>query len=310
MRQVFAQCRAIAAVDAPVLLRGESGTGKELVARAIHAESTRCDAPFIAINCAGIPPGLLETELFGHASGAFTGAASARAGLFAAAAGGTLLLDEVGEMPLEMQAKLLRVLDGGQLRRVGETHERDIDVRIISATHRDLAAEITAGRFRVDLYYRLETFTLGIPPLRERPEDIRLLTRHFIRQFATRLGRPVTGMTTAALSRLLVYPFPGNVRELSNVIEQAVALCRRARIDIDDLPERLRDPEPGDSTATMPPHSALHDPDDLPTLEELDHRYIHYVLARHNGNKQRTAATLGIGRRTLYRYLARKPVDD
>ncbi len=302
MRDLFGQIRRIAGAGGAVLLKGESGVGKELVARAIHAESPRRDGPFVAINCAGIPSGLLESELFGHVEGAFTDARRTRAGLFAEAEGGTLLLDEIGEMPVEMQARLLRVLEGGRIRPVGANEERIVDVRVIAATHRDLEAMVADGAFRADLFFRLETFVLRIPPLRERPEDIRPLALRFIAGFAAQTGKTLKGLTPAALARLQCCPFPGNVRELANAMEHAVALCRRPRIDVSDLPERLRGQEAGDGE-TRPTLPALFDEQALPTLRELDRRYVHYVLARHGGNKLRAAETLGIGRRTLYRYL-------
>lgn len=302
IRRLFAQLRRIADAGGPVLLLGESGVGKELVARAIHAEGGRRDGPFVALNCAGIPPGLLESELFGHAAGAFTGAQEARAGLFAEATGGSLLLDEIGDMPIEMQAKLLRLLEGGQVRPVGDNQERSFDVRIIAATNRDLEQDIEQGRFRSDLYYRLETFSIRIPPLRERPDDIRPLALHFIRQYAGDRNRDIKGITPAALARLHEYPFPGNVRELANAIEHGVALSRHAKLDVMDLPERIRDHHAGPAS-TVSPLPALFENDRLPTLKEVEQHYIRHVLARLGGNKQRTAERLGIGRRTLYRYL-------
>ncbi len=303
MRELFGQIRRIANAAGAVLLKGESGSGKERVARAIHAESPRRDGPFVAINCAGIPPDLLESELFGHVEGAFTDARRTHAGLFAEAGGGSLLLDEIGEMPAGMQARLLRALEDGQIRPVGATGERAVDVRVIAATHRDLEAMVADGAFREDLFFRLETFVLDVPPLRARPEDIRPLALRFIAGFAAQSGRPLKGLTPAALARLQCYPFPGNVRELANAMEHAVALCRRPRIDVSDLPDRIRAYEGGARAQPAPPLPALFEEQALPTLRELDRRYVHYVLARHGGNKLRAAETLGIGRRTLYRYL-------
>jgi len=296
--------RHIARASGPVLIVGESGTGKELVARAIHKESERSDAAFIAVNCAGIPSELLESELFGHAAGAFTGANKARKGLFAEADGGTLFLDEIGEMPLEMQAKLLRILQDGRIRPVGTNRELTLDVRVITATNRTLEDDVQEQRFREDLYYRLETFMVRVPPLRERGDDIELLTAHFINLYSTRLQKNLHGITPAALERLRSYAFPGNVRELSNAIERAVTFCQNEQLDVHDLPERLRN-----APAQPPRQSAtalldnLVGQGELPPLQEIERRYIDYVLDRLDGNKRRAAELLGIGRRTLYRRL-------
>jgi DNA-binding NtrC family response regulator len=302
MRQLFEQIRRIAHADGPVLLGGESGVGKELVARAIHAESERRDGPFVAINCAGIPAELLESELFGHKAGAFTGAQRARRGLFAEATGGTLLLDEIGEMPLQMQSKLLRTLQEGSIRPVGENREQPIDVRIIAASNRDLEQEVDNEAFRADLFYRLETFSLEIPPLRQRGDDIDLLTAHYIARFGTTRPEPVTGISTQALNLLHRYPFPGNVRELGNAIERACAFARSGQIESEDLPGRIRrqQGEPATRSALL---ESLLDEDELLSLRQLEQRYVRHVLKRYDGNKRQTALTLGIGRRTLYRYL-------
>ncbi len=296
--------RQIARASGPVLIMGESGTGKELVARAIHKESDRADAPFIAVNCAGIPPDLLESELFGHAAGAFTGAHKARKGLFAEAEGGTLLLDEIGEMPLGMQAKLLRILQDGMIRPVGANREVELNVRIVTATNRTLEDDVRDQRFREDLYYRLETFLLRIPPLRERGDDIELLAAHFINRYSARLQKNLDGITPAALDRIRYYSYPGNVRELSNIIERAVTFCQNNMLDIENLPDRLRAGSGiKQSLDELSPAGSLLEGDELPTLEELDNRYIQYVLQRLDGNKRRAAELLGIGRRTLYRRL-------
>jgi DNA-binding NtrC family response regulator len=301
MRRLFTTIRQIARAAGPVLITGESGVGKELVARAVHGESERANAPFVAVNCAGIPAELLESELFGHTAGAFTGAVRARRGLFAEADSGTLLLDEVGEMPIPMQAKLLRVLQDGRVRPVGANREETIDVRVVAATNRDLQREVAARRFREDLFYRLETFALHVPPLRERGEDLELLTAHFIERFSARLGHDISGITDVALQRLKRYPFPGNVRELANAVERAVTFCQEREIDLSHLPARLRDTVPAGSTDTLPP--GVLGRDELPDLEEVERRYIEVVLERVGGNKRRAAEILGIGRRTLYRRL-------
>jgi DNA-binding NtrC family response regulator len=212
MKRLFDTVRMVARADGTVLISGESGTGKELVACAIHGESTRSKGKFVAVNCAGIPPDLLESELFGHAAGAFTGAQRARVGLFNEADNGILLLDEISEMPMEMQAKLLRVLQDGRVRPVGANQEQQLDVRVIAATNRNLEEAVRQGRFRQDLYFRLDTFSIKVPPLRERSEDIELLTAHFINTFNLRMQRNVRGINTEALARLNTHPFPGNVR--------------------------------------------------------------------------------------------------
>lgn len=301
MRQLFEQVRRIARAQGPALILGESGVGKELVARALHRQSDRCDGPFIAMNCAGIPAELLESELFGHSAGAFTGAQRSRKGLFAEAEGGTLLLDELGEMPSQMQSKLLRILQDGSLRPVGEDRERAIDVRIVAATNRDLETEVADGRFRADLFYRLETFSLEVPPLRERGDDIDLLTAHFLSHHASQAGVPVRGIDTEAMERLRRYSFPGNVRELSNAIERAVAFCRHESLELGDLPARIRGHEQPAQAGPM--ENPLFDPQRPPPLRIVERRYVEHMLKHTGNNKQKAARLLGIGRRTLYRYL-------
>ena len=314
MQELFQQIRQVSLGAGPVLIGGESGVGKELVARAIHDESDRAAGPFQAINCAGIPTELLESEFFGHAAGAFTGAKQARKGLFAEAHGGTLLLDEIGEMPMALQAKLLRVLEEGEIRPVGSNHEVSVDVRILAATNRDLLAEVEAGRFREDLYYRLETFILRIPPLRERGEDLDLLVARLLNQFCLQMNRDVRGVSESALERLRAYPFPGNVRELRNVMERAVAFCQGRTLEIRDLPSKIRDwraPHASSASGDIQGPETLGDAIPVSTqdngillpLVDIENRYIAYVLKQVDGNKRRAAALLGIGRRTLYRRL-------
>jgi len=303
MRQLFEQIRRAARGNGSVLISGESGTGKELVARALHAESDRRDGPFLAVNCAGIPPELLESELFGHSAGAFTGAQRARKGLFAEAEGGTLLLDEIGEMPAAMQSKLLRILQDGHMRPVGENRERQVNVRIVAATNRDLEAGIEEGYFRADLFYRLETFAFEVSPLRLRGDDIDLLCAHFVARFGAVADERVRGITPAALARLRAYSFPGNVRELSNAIERAVVFARNGEIEVDDLPERIRRHSAPPLAAGEPTFGGLLGDGETPPLREIELRYVRYVLERLGGNKRRAAELLGIGRRTLYRYL-------
>ena len=301
MLGLYEQVRQVARAGGSVLVCGESGVGKELITRALHAESDRGGGPLIPVNCAGIPSELLESELFGHASGAFTGAQHARRGLFAEAHGGTLLLDEIAELAPEMQAKLLRVLQDGQVRPLGANLERQVDVRVVAATNRDLEREVTRGRFREDLFFRLATFTLHVPPLRERGEDLQRLAEHFARRFSVAIGRSPLGLSAAALSLLSGYPFPGNVRELANLIERAVTFCAGEQIVPSDLPETLHACGagiPGNGVREGATRSAA-----MPTLRQMQLRYVRYVLDQVDGNKRRAAEVLGIGRRTLYRYL-------
>jgi len=303
MRQLFTQIQQVAQADAPVLITGESGVGKELVARALHRESARSQGPFVAINCGGIAPNLLESELFGHSAGAFTGASKARRGLFASAHGGTLMLDEIGEMPLEMQSSLLRTLEDGRVRPVGSNTEQALDVRIIAATNRDLPEEVAEGRFREDLYYRLETFALEVPPLRQRGDDLERLIAHLIHQFNQRRQQPVDGLTNEALALLKAYSFPGNVRELANIMERAITFCTASHIGPDQLPARVREnrqPAPAQASHTWHAPSASGQ---LQPLEAIERSYIRYVLDQVDGNKRRAAEILNIGRRTLYRWL-------
>ncbi len=292
MRRALDLARRVAAVDSTVVITGESGVGKEVVARFIHQESARASGPFIAINCGAVPEGLLESELFGHVRGAFTGATDDRAGLFEAARGGTLLLDEVGDVPPAMQVKLLRVLQEREVRRVGENKTRPIDVRVIAATHRDLLAESAAGRFRQDLYYRLRVVEVMVPPLRERRDDILPLARAFLVEAAARLRRKVSGFTSSVADHILSHSWPGNVRELQNAIEHAVVLAQGPRIDLDDLP---RDPRVDGL--------AFHVGGEIRPLAEIERSYVLAALAASNGNKAQAAARLGIGTATLFRKL-------
>jgi two-component system, NtrC family, response regulator AtoC len=305
MRDLFGRIARIAGADGPALVVGESGTGKELVARAIHGESLRADRAFVAVNCAGIPEHLLESEFFGHTEGAFTGARRSRRGLFEEAAGGTLMLDEIGEMPPGLQAKLLRVLQDGRVRPVGSNREREVDVRIVASTNRDLQEDVRSGRFREDLYFRLETYTLTVPPLRERGDDRDLLLAHFLAVHALRAGKEIDGFSPAAMRRLQRYPFPGNVRELKNVVERAVTFATGRVVEETALPDRVRSAQvaPVVDRAALPASALLEGDDMLPPLREVERRYIRYVLDRVDGNKRRAAALLGIARRTLYRRL-------
>ncbi len=310
MLQMFDLIRRIAAADGSVLITGESGTGKELVARALHAESDRAQGPFVALNCAGIPEALLESELLGHVAGAFSGAKGARRGLFTEAHGGTLFLDEIAEMPVAMQSKLLRLLQDGRVRPVGANEEIETDVRIVAATHQDLQAHMADGRFREDLYYRLETFRIEIPPLRERGDDIEYLALQFLRQQALARDQPERRLSPEALRALVRYPFPGNVRELASLIERAATLATGEVIETRDLPERVfaiggedAGVATGGAGAGVLALAGVGDDTQWPTLEERERDYIRRVLEHVDGNKQRAARILGIGRKTLYRKL-------
>ena len=297
IRNTLALVRRVAASDATVLVTGESGTGKELVARAIHKLSPRHDQPFVAINCAAMPAPLLESELFGHVKGAFTDAKQSRAGLFAQASGGTLFLDEIGEMPVEMQVKLLRVLQERVVRPVGGDHEVAVDARIIAATNRDLEAEVEEKRFRQDLFYRINVVSIPVPPLRARTTDILPLAQYFLNRIAGRSGKAVIGISEPAARLLLGYDWPGNVRELENCIERAVALCRLDQITVDDLPAKLQ------SYAESQIVISTSSPNELVTLDEMKRRYARQVLQLVGGNKAQAARMLGIDRRSLYRRL-------
>ncbi|MEX2572584.1 MAG: sigma-54 dependent transcriptional regulator [Gemmatimonadota bacterium] len=302
MRALFDQVRSVARAKGPALIVGESGVGKEMVARAIHRESARSRRPFVAVNAAGIPGELLESEIFGHESGAFTGATRARKGLFEEADGGTIFLDEIGEMPAALQAKLLRVLQDGMVRPVGANRERRVDVRIVTATNRNMERAVEDGSFREDLYFRLETFLLRVPPLRERVDDLELLTARFLKLYAGQMDREIGGLSPRAVERLKRYGFPGNVRELQSAIERAVAFCSGSTIRVEDLPGRIR--KDGKVTAgDWGPLESLLGGTALPTAAELEAQYIRYVLGRVEGNKRQASKLLGISRRTLYRRL-------
>jgi two-component system response regulator HydG len=287
MQAVLEQVRAVADSDASVLLLGESGTGKELVARALHWSSGRRAEPFVPVNCAAVPEGLLESELFGHEKGAFTGADRKRAGLFAAAHGGTLFLDEVGDLALATQAKLLRAIQDKAVRPVGGSEDIQLDLRLVTATNRDLAAQVQDGRFREDLYYRLAVIPLRLPALRERPEDTPLLAEHFLQDAAGRLGKRLAGFTPEALAWMQEHRWPGNVRELENVVERAAVLAAGPTVSLADLRTEF---------AVAPAAVSLR-----PTLEELEREYIRRVLDEVHGDKQAAAKILGVSVRTLQR---------
>jgi two-component system response regulator HydG len=296
MTEVLEVVTQIGDSAASVLLSGESGTGKELIARALHFRSRRQQAPFVPVNCAAIPDNLLESELFGHVKGAFTDARQAKAGLFQAARGGTLFLDEIGEMPLLLQAKLLRVIEDKRVRPVGSTEESPVDVRIVSATNTDLEEAIKTGKFRADLYYRLATVTLVLPPLRERPEDILPLVKHFLARASAEAGRSTPEIGADAISCLTYYQWPGNIRELQNVISRAVILCRNDRITRSDLPAKVAGGEAPLVTVDDAVNRRL-------TMDQLEREYARAILAAVGGNKSEAATVLGIDRKTLYRKL-------
>jgi two-component system, NtrC family, response regulator AtoC len=299
MREVLDLVERVAPSDTNVLLTGESGTGKEMISRAIHESGRRAKGPFVAINCAAMPEALLESELFGHVKGAFTDARSTEPGLFVAAQGGTLFLDEIGEMPLPVQPKLLRVLQERRVRAVGATAERAVDVRVIAATNRDLETAMEEGRFREDLYYRINVLKIALPPLRARVSDILPLAMSFVGESARRMSKNVTRIGPPAAERLLAYPWPGNVRELQNSMEHAVALANLEEIGLNDLPEKIRGYR---STHVL---LAAEDASELVTLEEVERRYIARVLEAVQSNKSAAARVLGIDRKRLYRFMER-----
>jgi two-component system response regulator HydG len=297
MRHVYELIESVKALDSAVLITGESGTGKELVAREIHERGRTQAGPFVAINCAAIPEALLESELFGHARGAFPDARSDRDGLFLAAGEGTILLDEIGDMPLGLQGKLLRALQEKTVRPVGGTEERAFKARVITSTNRDLEALIEKERLRADLYYRINVLHIEIPPLRARGGDILLLAQTFLAEIAIRNGKSIAGFTARAADQMLAYDWPGNVRELHNCIERSVALTRTERVDLENLPQKVRDYRSAHVLV------AGDDPSELVPLDDVERRYILRVVEACRGNKSRAARVLGIGRKTLYRRL-------
>jgi DNA-binding NtrC family response regulator len=292
MVQVFQLARKLASVQTTVLILGETGVGKEVIAEQIHRWSARAQGPFVRLNCASLPETLLESELFGHERGAFTGADRRKIGYLEGAQGGTLFLDEIGELPLAVQVKLLNVLENREVRRLGGTQEHPIDVRVISATHRDLQSEVASGRFREDLYYRLSAFTLHVPPLRERQAEIALIAEMFARESARRAGRPAPSIDPTAIAALQRHPWPGNVRELRNAMEHAVVLADRGRIGAEHLPESVRRREA--PLASSPHASTVKD-----KLADLERRSIEEALAAEGGNQTRAARRLGMSRRAL-----------
>jgi two-component system response regulator HydG len=310
MRRILDTVRSVAPSNLAVLITGESGTGKELIASAIHKNSLRAAKKFVAFNCAGQAESLLEDQLFGHVRGAFTGAERDREGVFEYAHGGTLFLDEIGDMPLSMQAKLLRVLETGDLVRLGSNESRKVDVRFVSATNRNLQQMITEGRFREDLFFRIKGASVHLPPLRERREDIPRIVRHAIARYAVQLGRPVPDITDAAMLRLTAYTWPGNVRQLLNVVQNMTVLAGTDTIDVRHIPSDIAVADEDvdaelDGQAGTPGGNSGNSTGSLAgtPLEQLEKRAIRETLRLTNGNREQTAKLLGIGERTLYRKL-------
>jgi len=302
MREVFGLLEQAAGLDITVLLGGETGTGKELAARAVHYHSARKERRFVPVNCGALPPDLVESELFGHARGSFTGATGDKAGLFAEADGGTLFLDEIGELPLPVQVKLNRALQEREIRRVGDNRTVQIDVRVIAATHRDLKEEARAGRFREDLFYRLHVFPVRLPPLRERKEDIPLLAAHFLEKHARAFRREVEGLEPDALRALTGYPWPGNVRELENAVERAVAVARGKRVTLKDLPPEVKGLQEGSLPAEELAKMPFRDAVDL-ARERISRDYLVALLREFEGNVTQAAERAGLKRESLHRLL-------
>src|SRR5690349_14089545 len=315
MRRVFRLVAKVAPTDSTVLLLGESGTGKELVARSLHLQSRRAQGPFVAVNVGALPESLMESELFGYQRGAFTGANTDRRGLVEEADGGTLFLDEIGDMPIATQVKLLRTLESSEVRRLGDSVSRVVDIRVIAATHHDLLADVAAGRFRSDLYYRLNVVQIELPPLRERREDIGLLASYFLDRLARRWGRPPLHFSPEAMAALERYDYPGNVRELENAIEHAAAIAESDVIGLAELPTSILAPRQlplvaGSSAPATPSAdgAALAPADDADarlgwSLADVEKEHIRRVLDRHRGNATSAARQLGISRTTLWRKL-------
>jgi len=305
IKELYDRIAMVAATDVTVAIFGESGTGKELVARTIHNSSPRHDAPFVVVNCAAIPEQLLEDELFGHVRGAFTDASRDREGLLAAAHTGTLFLDEIGELPLPLQAKLLRVLQSQEFRRIGDDQDRRVDVRIITATNRDLDQLVAHGGFRQDLYYRINVFPMHLPPLRERPEDIALLVHHFVQKYRGRLGKVIDGVTPGALQRLAAYDFPGNVRELENKIHQAMVVAAGPVIEASDVALPRAPTAPGMRVDVARPFREVKQE----TIDAFERSYLTELLRTHRGNLAQAARAAGMDRKNLWALVERHGLD-
>lgn len=310
MQQVFSRMERIVNTDSTILILGESGTGKELVAKAIHYNSARKDKPFIAINCGAIPAELLESELFGHVRGSFTGAVADKAGRFEAANGGTIFLDEIGTMPMHLQMKLLRVLQEQEVERVGSTRRIKLDVRVISATNADLEAQVKMGQFRDDLYYRLNVIPIVLPPLRERREDIALLARSFLQKFCREMDRPLMSISPAAMAAIETYNWPGNVRELENLMERTVALTDGEVIGVQDLPSSIAKQKHEESTGALSLRVTEEGIDMSRLINDLERALIRDALKLAGGVKARAAALLGINRTTLVEKIKRLQIEE
>ena len=301
MQRLLEMAKQIASTDTNVLITGESGTGKEMLARFIHTQSERSEKTFLAVNCGALQEDLLANELFGHQKGAYTGATEERAGLIEAADGGTLFLDEIAEMSLGMQVKLLRVIQEREVQRLGSTQAIPVDIRVITATHRDLRDEVAAGRFREDLYYRLDVVGLHLPPLSDRRDDIPLLAFYFLHKHSARMKRAVDDISPEAMETLVDYDYPGNIRELENIIERAVALARDRKLTITNLPQAL---------VEKSVHVMREKGGRLPTLSEREADYIQFVLGRTGHNRTKAARVLGIDRVSLWRKLKKYGMED
>jgi two-component system, NtrC family, response regulator AtoC len=308
MLEVYKTVARVAPTKSTVLVLGESGTGKELIARAIHEHSPRADRPFVAVDCGALTETLLESELFGHMRGSFTGAFSDKKGVFEEAQGGTCFLDEVGGISPNLQARLLRVLQEHEIRRVGGKDWLPVDVRVVAATNRDLADAVSKREFRQDLYYRLDVIAIHLPPLRERADDIPLLAEHFLKYYSQESGKPVPALSDRAMELLCSYAWPGNIRELENALEQAVALSYQPLLTPDDLPRDVRE-QKAEKIVSLSLENGQFTFPDTPSLEEMKKRYVLHVLKRSGGNVSATARVLNVDRRSLYRMLARYKIE-
>ena len=308
MLEVYKTVARVAPTKSTVLILGESGTGKELIARAIHEHSPRADKPFVAVDCGALTETILESELFGHMRGSFTGAFADKKGVFEEAQGGTCFLDEIGGISPNLQARLLRVLQEHEIRRVGGKDWLPVDVRVVAATNQNLSEGVAKGSFRQDLYYRLDVITIQLPPLRERTDDIPLLAQHFLKYYGQQSGKPIPAFSDKAMELLCSYPWPGNIRELENAVEQAVALSYQPVLTPDDLPREVREQRAARFASVASENGQFVFPD-TPSLEEVKKRYVLHVLQRTGGNISASARILNVDRRSLYRMLARYKIE-
>jgi len=308
MLEVYKIVARVAPAKSTVLILGESGTGKEMIARAIHEHSPRAHRPFVAVDCGALTESILESELFGHVRGAFTGAIADKKGIFEEAQGGTCFLDEIGGISPNLQARLLRVLQEHEVRRVGGKDWTSVDARVVAATNFNLAEAVRLGEFRQDLYYRLNVVAIHLPPLRERRDDIPLLAQHFLKRYSEENNKPIPVISESAMARLCAYPWPGNIRELENAIEQAVALSYRPELTPEDLPEDVNEPKTSGLSTALPEEGQFLFPD-TPSLEDVKKRYVMHVLRQTHGNVSATARLLNVDRRSLYRMFARYKIE-